>query len=161
MRQALTVEDSSIVRKILRARLERAGWQVVEASNAAEGWELFQCLRPQLVTLDIVMPNVDGLDALSLLSQIRQAARDTAVLIVSGSNSIDDRDKFMQAGAMAFIAKPFVDFEKLLERIGRLFPASGARRDSSLRSPPPLSNARPIAPAGGRDVSSSIPNRRG
>lgn len=135
---ALTVEDSSIVRRILRARLERAGWQVIEASNAPEGRELFQCLKPQLVTLDIVMPSGEGLDALSLLRQILQEAPNTAVLIVSGSNSIDDRDKFMQAGAMAFISKPFVDFEKLLGRLDKLFPGSSAERASGLRSPPRL-----------------------
>jgi CheY-like chemotaxis protein len=55
--QALTIEDSSIVRKILRERLKGAGWDVIEASTASEGWELFQSLRPQLVTLDIVMPS--------------------------------------------------------------------------------------------------------
>ena len=136
--QALTVEDSSIVRRILRARLERAGWQVIEASNASEGCELFHCLKPQLVTLDIVMPSGEGLDALSLLRQILQEAPNTAVLIVSGSNSIDDRDKFMQAGAMAFISKPFVDFEKLLGRLDKLFPGSGVERASGLRSPPRL-----------------------
>jgi len=137
--QALTVEDSSIVRTILRARLERAGWQVVEASNASEGWELFQRLQPQLVTLDIVMPRVEGLDALSLLVRIRKEVLNAAVIIVSGSNSIDDRDKFMQAGAMAFITKPFLDFEKLLARLDKLFSASGAERASGLRSPPRLS----------------------
>jgi CheY-like chemotaxis protein len=133
--QALTVEDSSIVRTILRARLERAAWQVIEASNAAEGWELFQCLRPQLVTLDIVMPSVEGLDALSLLVRIRREAPDTAVVIVSGSNSIDDREKFMKAGAIAFVAKPFVDFDKFLSRLSRLFPARYVSRTSDLRSP--------------------------
>ena len=128
--QALTVEDSSIVRKILRARLERAGWQVIEASNASEGWEQFQCFKPQLVMLDIVMPSGEGLDAFSLLKQIRQTAPGTAVLIVSGSSSIDDRDKFLEAGAMAFISKPFVDFEKILERFSRLYRTPVAERAS-------------------------------
>lgn len=136
--QALTVEDSSIVRRILRARLERAGWQVIEASNASEGWELLQCFRPQLVTLDIMMPSVEGLDALSLLVRIRKEVPDTAVIIVSGSNSVDDRQKFMQAGAVAFISKPFVDFEKLLNRLVKLFPARHAPRTCDLRSPPHL-----------------------
>jgi CheY-like chemotaxis protein len=136
--RALTVEDSPIVRTILRARLERAGWQVIAASNASEGWDLFQCFQPQLVTLDIMMPSVEGLDALSLLRRIRQEAPNTAVLIVSGSNSMDDRDKFMQAGAMAFISKPFVDFEKFLDRLGKLFPVSDAESASGLRSPPRL-----------------------
>jgi phosphoserine phosphatase RsbU/P len=136
--QALIVEDSLIVRTILRARLERAGWQVIEACDAPEGWELFQGLQPQLVTLDIVMPSAEGLDALSLLRRIRQKAPNTAVLIVTGSNSIDDRDKFMEAGAMAFVSKPFVDFEKLLDRLGKLFPASNAESAAGLRSPPRL-----------------------
>ena len=136
--QALTIEDSSIVRKILRERLKRAGWDVIEASNASEGWELFQSLRPQLVTLDIVMPNAEGLDALSLLERMRKATPTTAVIIVSGSNSIDDRDKFMTAGAMAFISKPFIDFEKILNRVGKFFPALYAQRNSEVRDFEPI-----------------------
>jgi two-component system chemotaxis response regulator CheY len=136
---ALTIEDSSIVRKILRERLKRAGWDVIEASTASEGWELFQSFRPQLVTLDIVMPSAEGLDALSLLERMRKVAPNTAVIIVSGSNSIDDREKFMQAGAMAFISKPFVDFEKVLHRLGRLFPALYAQGASEVRDLEPIS----------------------
>jgi two-component system chemotaxis response regulator CheY len=137
--QALTIEDFSIVRKILRERLKRAGWDVIEASTASEGWELFQSFRPQLVTLDIVMPSAEGLDALSLLERMRKVAPNTAVIIVSGSNSIDDREKFMQAGAMAFISKPFVDFEKVLHRLGRLFPALYAQGASAVRDLEPIS----------------------
>lgn len=136
--QALTIEDSSIVRKILRERLKRAGWDVIEASNASEGWELFQSLRPQLVTLDIVMPNAEGLDALSLLERMRKATPTTAVIIVSGSNSIDDRDKFMTAGAMAFVSKPFIDFEKILNRLGKFFPALYAQTNSEVRDSEPI-----------------------
>jgi CheY-like chemotaxis protein len=137
--QALTVEDSSIVRKILSERLKRAGWDVIEASNASEGWELFQSLRPQLVTLDIVMPSAEGLDALSLLERMRKLTPNTAVIIVSGSNSIDDRDKFMAAGAMAFVSKPFVDFEKLMDRLGRLFPSRYAQGTSEVGDLEPIS----------------------
>jgi DNA-binding response OmpR family regulator len=122
--QALIVEDSAIVAKILRARLERADFQVSVAANASEGWLMFQATRPQLVTLDIVMPTVDGLDAFSLLTRIRNGASNTAVFIVSASSSLDDRDRFMQAGAMGFLSKPFIDFEKLRGQLLKLFPLS-------------------------------------
>src|SRR5208337_1320354 len=103
--KALIVEDSAIVAKILRARLEHVDFQVSVARNAAEGWLMFQSTQPQLVTLDIVMPTVDGLDAFSLLTRIRKEASNTAVFIVSGSGSLDDRDRFMQAGAVGFVSK--------------------------------------------------------
>lgn len=123
--RALIVEDSAIVTKILRARLEHADFQVSVAANAAEGWCMFQSTRPQLVTLDIVMPMADGLDAFSLLTRIRKEAPDTAVFVVSGSSSLDDRDRFMQAGAAGFISKPFIDFEKFRDRLIKLFPLAG------------------------------------
>ncbi len=137
--QALTIEDSRIVRKILKERLKRAGWDVIEASNAREGWELFQSVRPQLVTLDIVMPNAEGPDALSLLARMRKLAPNTVIIVISGSSSIDDREKFMQAGAMAFISKPFIDFEKALSRIGILFPRLHERENSEVRDRTPIS----------------------
>jgi CheY-like chemotaxis protein len=84
------------------------------------------------------MPNVEGLDAFSLLGRIHKEAPNTAVFIVSGSNSVDDRDRFMQAGAIAFVSKPFVDFEKFLDRLSRLFPAFDGKAVYGLRSPPRL-----------------------
>ncbi|MGA7760386.1 MAG: response regulator [Candidatus Acidiferrales bacterium] len=137
--QALIVEDSRVVATILRARLEHAGFQVAAATNASEGWHMFQSAKPQLVTLDIVMPGGKGLDAFSLLERIRKEAPNTAVFIVSGSSSVDDRDRFMQAGAMGFISKPFIDFEKFLDQLRKILPGFVGRAASSLRSPPRLS----------------------
>jgi DNA-binding NtrC family response regulator len=135
---ALIVEDSQFVTKILRARLELAGFQVAAVTNASDGWQMFQSARPQLVTLDIVMPSANGLDAFSLLKRIRTEAPNTAVFVVSGSSSVDDRDRFMQAGAIGFISKRFIDFEKFLDQLRRIFPGYDGRAVSSLRSPPRL-----------------------
>lgn len=99
---------------------------------------MFQSIQPRLVTLDIVMPSVEGMDSFSLLERICGKAPDTAVFVVSASNSFDDREKFMKAGAMGFIAKPFVDFEKFLDRLGKLFPGFDAKAVSGLRKPPRL-----------------------
>jgi len=77
-----------LVTAILQARLERAGLQIVTATNASERWHMFRSTTPQLVTLDIVMPSVDGLDAFSLLTRIHIEAPNTAVFIVSGSKSV-------------------------------------------------------------------------
>jgi two-component system, chemotaxis family, chemotaxis protein CheY len=136
--QALIVEDSRVVATILRARLERVGLEVAAATNASEGWNMFQSIQPQLVTLDIVMPNVEGMDSFSLLERICKKAPDTAVFVVSGSTSFDDREKFTKAGAMGFISKPFVDFEKFLDRLGKLFPGFDGKAASGLRKPPRL-----------------------
>ena len=136
--QALIVEDSAIVAKILRARLERADFEVSVAANASEGWLMFQSTRPQLVTLDIVMPMEGDLDAFSLLTRIRNEAANTAVFIVSASASLDDRDRFMQAGATGFLSKPFIDFEKFRDQLIKLFPLS-MRSDAD---PLPLTSPR-------------------
>ncbi len=116
-RRALIVEDSAFVRRIMRARLEQAGWEVTEAQDPDEGWRIFQTVQPQLLTLDIVMPGAEKFDSLGLFRRIRARAPEVAVIVVSVSSSGHDRDKFMREGAIAFASKPFVDFDRILAQV--------------------------------------------
>jgi two-component system, chemotaxis family, chemotaxis protein CheY len=133
--KALVIEDTAVVRRILRARLEQAGWEVTEAQNPAEGWESFQVVRPQLVSLDIVMPSVGELDSFALFKRIRAQAPDTAIIVVSVSSSGHDRDKYMREGAVAFASKPFVDFDKILTQVTLRLPFVETEEEPSTPSP--------------------------
>src|SRR5258708_37759537 len=80
----LVIEDSATTRAILRERLAKIGCRVVgEAGTPAEGLKLLRELRPKLVTLDLIMPSVDGLTTDELFSRIRDEAPEVAIMIVS------------------------------------------------------------------------------
>jgi two-component system chemotaxis response regulator CheY len=105
MPRLLIVDDALIMRKMIRDVAISAGWQVVgEAAHGADGVAQYREHRPDLVTLDLVMPVLGGFDA---LRQIRAWDRDARVVIVS---AVDQRQALVEAitaGAIDFIVKPF------------------------------------------------------
>jgi CheY-like chemotaxis protein len=84
---ALVVEDDSVAREFIRLKLETSGWNVCEAQNATAALSLFRHQRPQLVTLDLIMPINDGFDAMHLARIINQEAPEVALLVVSAVGS--------------------------------------------------------------------------
>lgn len=111
MAKVLIVDDSRTSRKILRELLESDGHEVVgEASNGEEGIVCYKELRPDLVTMDITMPNMDGLES---LIGIKKEDRDAKVIMITAAGQ---KGKMLQAikdGADDFITKPF-DAEQIL-----------------------------------------------
>lgn len=106
MAKILIVDDSRTSRKILRGILEEAGHEIVaEATNGEEGYLKYQELKPELVTMDITMPTMDGLEALKLIKRDENAK---VIMITSAGQ----KEKMMEAvkyGADEFITKPFAD----------------------------------------------------
>jgi two-component system chemotaxis response regulator CheY len=105
MGRLLVVDDAMIMRKLIRDVALEAGWDVVgEAANGADGVALFQSLRPDLVTMDLVMPVMGGHEA---LRKIRESDPDARVVIVT---ALDQKQTLMETirdGAIDFIVKPF------------------------------------------------------
>lgn len=104
VRKVLVVDDSALMRKLIGGVLGDAGYEVHTARNGAEGVERLLALRPDVVTLDINMPEMDGLTALSLM----MAARPTPVVMVSSLTARGALATFeaLALGAVDFIAKP-------------------------------------------------------
>lgn len=101
----MIVDDSLFMRKMLRDLLEKEGYRVVaEASDGAEAVRKFQESRPQLTTLDIVMPEKDGIEALREIRALDPGAR---VVMCSAVDQETHTGAAAQAGAKAFIVKPF------------------------------------------------------
>lgn len=118
----MIVDDSPVVRKALRLRLEKAGFEVAgEASNASEGLDLFRALQPQLVTLDLLMPKVGEIDAKALFSAIREERPEVAVIVISAHPKGIERAQYIGKGALAYFEKP-PNFEALLRKLGQIFP---------------------------------------
>lgn len=91
---ALVIDDDIVIRQFIRFTLETAGWKVNEAENAAEGLKKVRELHPQLVTLDLIMPNNTGLDALHLARLLNDEAPEITLLILSSAGSNQDVKEF-------------------------------------------------------------------
>lgn len=105
MKKILIVDDAAFMRMSLKAILESNGFEVVgEAPNGKVGVEKYIALKPDLVTMDITMPELDGIGA---LQEIRKFDPNAKVVMVSAMGQEKFvRDSVMQ-GAKSFIVKPF------------------------------------------------------
>ncbi len=109
MANILIVDDSRTSRKILRGILESAGHTIVaEAKNGQEGIEMYAQYKPDLVTMDITMPVMTGVDA---LKKIKTDFPDAKVVMVSAAGQQHNMIEAVQNGAAEFIAKPFEESE--------------------------------------------------
>jgi two-component system chemotaxis response regulator CheY len=104
-KRVLIVDDALIMRKRIKEIALQAGWLVAgEAENGHEALALFQRERPDLVTLDIVMPEMDGVAALKQMIEFDSQAQ---VVMISAVNQKEKLSECIRAGAMDFIVKPF------------------------------------------------------
>ncbi len=101
----LVTDDSMIIRELIKDTAAECGWTVVaEAANGQEAIDKYRALRPTAVTLDLVMPDYDGLHALKGIRAFDPNAR---VLVVSAINQTNVLKEAIQCGAADFIVKPF------------------------------------------------------
>ena len=120
--RVLIVEDDPVTQRALRQRLERIGCSVVGAvDNAADALARFRELHPDLLTLDIEMPEVGGIDAMALFCLVRAEDPGCEVVIISGTGFPTYREKFIKAGVLGFFHKP-LDFDKLVVDLRSYFP---------------------------------------
>src|SRR5207253_6423119 len=109
----LVVDDSAAFRRLLQSRLENIGCRIVaQAENSKDGLELFRAHNPQLVTLDLMMPN-DDFGPKELFSFIRSESPKTAIVIISVHLQNANASAFLADGAVAYIEKSFMDFSKI------------------------------------------------
>ena len=114
MKTVLIIDDSRTSRRILKDILERAGYQIAgEAVNGKEGFDEFVKLKPDIVTLDITMPVMDGIDCLKL---IRRNNPNAKVVMITAAGQKDKMMEAVKLGAAEFVAKPFVE-ETVLEAL--------------------------------------------
>lgn len=111
MAKILIVDDSRTSRKILRNLLEEQGYEVKEAANGAEGVRLYKEEKADVVTMDITMPVMDGLEA---LEEIRSFDSDARVIMVTAAGQESKIVKAVKLGAAEFLTKPF-DKDKILK----------------------------------------------
>ncbi len=107
MKTVLIVDDSRTSRRILRDILEKAGYEVVgEAVNGQDGFDQYVKLGPDVVTMDITMPQVDGLESLKLIRKFNPNAK---VIMITAAGQKEKMVEAVKYGAVEFIAKPFME----------------------------------------------------
>lgn len=109
----LVVDDAAFMRMMIRDILAREGYVIQEAVNGRDALEKYRETRPDLVTLDITMPEMDGIEALRAIRGINPAAR---VLMVSAMGQQKMMVDALESGALDFLVKPFQP-TKVLETV--------------------------------------------
>lgn len=116
MKSVLIVDDSRTSRRFLSDILERAGYKIVgEAVNGQEGFDEYVKLRPDIVTMDITMPVMDGIDALKL---IKRNNPDAKVVMITAAGQKEKMMEALKIGAVEFVSKPFIE-EAVLDALKR------------------------------------------
>ncbi|KES05456.1 hypothetical protein BU52_19655 [Streptomyces toyocaensis] len=103
--RVLVVDDNKVIRQLIRVNLELEGIEVVTAADGAECLEVVHEVRPDLVTLDVVMPRLDGLRTAGRL-RADPRTRDIPLAIVSACTQYEV-ESGLDVGVDAFLAKPF------------------------------------------------------
>lgn len=107
MKTVLIVDDSRTSRRFLRDILERAGYNIIgEAVNGQEGFDQYVKLQPDIVTMDITMPVMDGIESLQLIKKNNPNAK---VVMITAAGQKDTMVEAVKFGAVEFITKPFME----------------------------------------------------
>jgi two-component system, chemotaxis family, chemotaxis protein CheY len=110
MPKVLISEDSQFMRGVLKDALSSEGYELMEAENGKEALEKFESEKPNLVLLDIIMPEVDGIE---VLKKIGKSAK---VIVISAVGQEKMVEEAKELGAVDYIVKPF-DNNKVLEAV--------------------------------------------
>ena len=119
-KRVMIVDDSLIMRRRIGDIAEAAGWEIAgEAKDGQEAVSIYPQVRPDLVTLDIVMPKMDGVSALRRIKELDPSAR---IVMVSAVNQKQKLAQCIAAEALDFIVKPFEksDLREIFEKYASL-----------------------------------------
>jgi excisionase family DNA binding protein len=116
----LVVDDDDQMREVVRLQLEREGYDVQEAASADEGLAAIENRKPELVLLDVMMPQVDGWEMLRRIQE-RHGAGAIPVLMFSGQLDDEARRQAASSGAHGFVGKGF-DLDELVEQAKAIVP---------------------------------------
>jgi DNA-binding response OmpR family regulator len=112
----LIVDDDLFFRKFYSTKLKEAGYEVDTAGDGNEGLLKMQQFQPNLVLLDMIMPEKDGFDVLGIISQ-NEVLKKIPIIIFSTLGDTDDVQKGLSLGAVDYINKSFHDIDNLKQKI--------------------------------------------
>lgn len=119
MLNILVVDDSLIIRKKMKTIIEKLGHKVVsDAQNGREGIDEYNANKPDLVTMDITMPDMDGISA---VKEIMKSDANAKIIMVTSHGQEDMVIKSIQAGAVGYMLKPISE-DKFAQAVAEVFP---------------------------------------
>lgn len=117
MTKIMIVDDAAFMRSMLKDMLKSGGFEIIaEATNGEEAVHMFKKVRPDLVTMDITMPEMDGIAALTEIKKIDPQAKVIMCSAMGQQKMVIDA---IQAGAKDFVVKPF-NKDRVLEAINKV-----------------------------------------
>ena len=118
MKTALIVDDASYIREDIKDILINQGYEVYEATDGIEAFDMYKKIKPTIVTMDINMPKVHGLKATKLITEYDPEAK---IMLCSTMITFQNYMKMgKEAGAKSFLSKPFTD-DEFMEELSKLF----------------------------------------
>ncbi len=111
--RVLVVDDEPTLTDLLQMALRYEGWEVKTAADGRRALALAREFRPDAIVLDMMLPDIDGMQ---VLSRVRQDGQQTAVLFLTAKDSLEDRINGLTAGGDDYVTKPF-SLEELVARL--------------------------------------------
>lgn len=118
MTKILLVEDNELNRDMLSRRLQRKGFEVVNAADGQEGIEMAHSEAPELILMDISLPVMDGWEAARKIKK-SPITRSTPIIALTAHAMVGDRERSLKAGCDDYDTKP-IDFQRLLHKMKTL-----------------------------------------
>jgi two-component system OmpR family response regulator len=120
--RVLVVDDEAALSDLLSLALRYEGWEVRTAADGADALRAARDTRPDAVVLDVMLPDMDGLE---VLARLRRDAPDVPVLFLTAKDAVEDRIAGLTAGGDDYVTKPF-SLEEVVARLRGLMRRSGA-----------------------------------
>ena len=143
--KVLIVDDERLVRWSLRQKCQEWGYHVLEAETGSAGLQLAHQESPDLVLLDVRLPDISGIE---VLEQLKKSGDARAVIMITADPQLDDVKTALKLGAYDFVGKP-LDFDELATATKNALEATRLRMARPLSVPAPLSKPHPKILVGG------------
>ena len=121
MSKILVIDDEEGIRSLLDTLLSRKGYEVVLADSGRKGLEMFRRERPDVVVLDLKMPEMDGV---SVLKEIRRIDLNQPVIVLTGAGTLEAEQQVSALGVTELVEKEF-SLHRLGDSLKRLLPTPG------------------------------------
>jgi CheY-like chemotaxis protein len=118
----LLVDDSEVSNFLMQSILEEKGYTILAVSNGKDALDLLKKEHPDLIILDIMMPEMSGFGVLESVKKFEQTAK-IPVIILTARNNLKDQEKAISMGAADYVIKP-IDIDDVVERVNRLMNTS-------------------------------------
>ena len=102
-KKILIVDDSAFSRSIMKKAIQSMGYEIIQASNGKEAITVYQAEKPDAVTMDLLMPDMDGMDA---VRKIRENDPDARIIICSTDKQKFRQEEAKSTGTVGFVPKP-------------------------------------------------------